>query len=110
MDWKIEFYNEDVEKRIKEWPDAMVPKLIWLLDLIKEIGPDKMSISHVKTMGQGLFKLSAKGHKDTGYALFCVSLPNKTIVILNGFMKSTAKLDPGATDLARSRMTELNYK
>lgn len=108
MEWKIEFYSEDVEKRIKEWPDTIVPKFIWLLDLIKEIGPDKMSISDVKTLGKGLFKLNAKNHNGTGCALFCVSSQNKTITILDGFIKSTEKTEPGSIELALSRMTQLN--
>jgi phage-related protein len=110
MAWKIEFYDEIVEASIKKWPEAMVPKFLWLLNLIEKVGPDKIDTPSIKALGNGLFKINAKSHKDIGCALFCVSAQENRVIILDGFTKMTPKKMLDRVMLAQNRMHEIYLK
>jgi phage-related protein len=110
MLYKIEFYDKRVETNIKEWPGDMVPKFLWLLELIEQVGPDQMDAAYIKTLGNGLFKINAKSNKNTGCALFCISQKNKTIIILDGFIETTQRASVNQIALARTRMHEISLK
>jgi hypothetical protein len=108
MTWKIEFYNKTVETNIREWPDGMMPKFLWLLHFIENVGPDKIGQPFVKTLGQGLFQITAKGHINTGCALFCISEKKKVVIILDGFVETDQGINPAAIELARAHMSEMD--
>jgi phage-related protein len=110
MLWKIEFYDRTVEANINKWPEDVMPKFLWLLNLMEKIGPDKMNASYIKTLGDGLFKINAKNDNEAGCALFCISTKDKTIIILDGLIKSSQKITPIETTLARTRMNEIRLK
>ena len=110
MLWKIEFYDKTVETNIKKWPGDMVPKFLWLLDLIEKMGPDHMDTPYIKTLGSGLFKINAKSNKNVGCALFCISPKDKTIIILDGLIQTTQEAGLDEIALARTRMHEISLK
>lgn len=107
MLWKIEFYNKTVEANIKKWPDSIMPKFLWQLNFIEKMGPNKIGMPYIKSLGQGLFKISVKSDEATGCALFCISTQDKTVIILDGFIEKTQKIMPDEIIVARSRMNDI---
>jgi len=106
MSWKVEFYNTKVMDTIQEWPVRIKAKFTRIVELMKDAGPDEVGMPHIKPLGRGLFEIRAKSDEGIGRALFCI-LSNKTIIILNGFIKKTQKTPAGEIDLARKRMEEV---
>ena|ERR1700733_3843490 len=106
MAWKIEFYNEKVEKSIKEWPEGIIAKFLWLSNAIEKFGPSKIGMPHIKALGQGLFEIRVKANEGIGRALFCM-IKGKIVIVLNGFIKKTEKTPLNEMELALKRMKEV---
>ena len=106
MLWKIEFYNKKLESSIKEWPEGLLAKFLWVSELIEALGPDKIGMPHIKPLGQGLFEIRVTAQEGIGRAFFC-TVKGKVVIILNEFIKKTPKAPPSEIVLARKRMTEV---
>ena len=106
MSWKIEFFDEKVEKSIKEWPESLLAKFTWISEIIETFGPAEIGMPHVKAMGKGLFEIRVKASAGIGRALIC-TVRGKVVVILNGFVKKTQKTPLGELALAKKRMAEV---
>lgn len=110
MSWKIEFYDKKVENSIKEWPEGLIAKFLWLSNVIEMFGPHDVGMPHIKPLGQGLFEIRVKAHEGIGRALFC-TIKGKNIIILHGFIKKTQKILLNDLILAKKRMAEVkNYE
>jgi phage-related protein len=106
MHWKIEFYDRRVESHIKEWPEGILAKFVWISAVIEEFGPADVGMPHVKALGQGLFEIRAKGKEGIGRALFC-TIRGRVVIVLNGFIKKTQKTPANEMTLAKKRMAEV---
>lgn len=106
MLWKIEFYDKKVEESIKEWPDGLLAKFLWIADVIEKFGPAELGMPHVKAMGQGLFEIRVKANEGIGRAMFC-TVKGKVVIVLNGFIKKTQKTPLNEIALAKKRMIEV---
>lgn len=106
MFWKIEFYDKKVEEDIKDWPERILAKFLWVSDVIEKFGPAEVGMPHVKAMGQGLFEIRVKSNEGIGRALFC-SVKGKIVIVLNGFVKKTQKTPSSEIALAKKRMIEV---
>jgi phage-related protein len=106
MNWKIVFYNEKVENSIKEWPDGIIAKFLWVSNVIEKFGPTKIGMPHIKALGQGLFEIRVKANEGIGRALFCM-VTGKIVIVLNGFIKKTEKTPLSEIELAQKRMKEV---
>jgi phage-related protein len=106
MDWAIEFYDKAVKQDIYNWPESILAKYLWISEAIEQFGPAKLTMPHVRPMGQGLFEIRAKGKDGIGRALYCTAI-GKKIVILNAFIKKTEKTPRSEIELAKKRMLEV---
>lgn len=106
MSWKIEFYDKKVENSIKEWPEGLIAKFLWLANIIEMFGPHDVGMPHVKPLSQGMFEIRVKAHEGIGRALFC-TIKGKKIIILHGFIKKTQKTLSKDLILAKKRMAEV---
>jgi hypothetical protein len=70
VNWKVEFYNEKVEKQTIAFPKGILADFLRVVELIKEIGP---------------FILLD--------AIFC-TVKDKKIIILHSFVKKTQNIPP----------------
>ncbi|KKP24878.1 MAG: hypothetical protein SZ59_C0001G0196 [candidate division TM6 bacterium GW2011_GWF2_28_16] len=107
MKWSVNFYSDSVKKSIMDWPIGINAKFVWIIELIQDFGPNKIGMPHIKSFGQGLFEVRAKGKEGIGRAFFCIVV-NKKIIILNGFIKKTQKTPLNEIELAKKRMKEVN--
>jgi len=106
MRWKIEFYDKKVENNIKEWPEGILAKFVWIADIIEDSGPTDVGMPHIKALGQGLFEIRSKGKEGIGRALFC-TIKGRVVIVLNSFIKKTQKTPPSEMALAKKRMLEV---
>ena len=106
MLWKIEFYSQKVEDSIKEWPEGILAKFIWVSDIIERFGPADVGMPHVKPLSHGLFEIRVKAKEGIGRAIFC-TVKGKVVIVLNEFIKKTQKTPPNEIALARKRMAEV---
>jgi phage-related protein len=106
MSWNIDFYDTKTMKNITKWPIGIKAKFTWIVELIKKHGPQEIRMPHVRTMGNGLFEIRAKGKEGIGRSIFCV-LSGKRITILTGFIKKTEKTPNMEIELSIKRMKEV---
>ena|ERR1700761_5082200 len=106
MLWKIEFYNEKVKNNIKEWPEGILAKFLWIVDMIEKFGPHEVDMPHIKSLGQGLFEVRVKANEGIGRALFCITR-GQIIIVLNELIKKTQKTPLSELELAQKRMKEV---
>ena len=52
MDWSIEYYNNEVEKRILALPKGLLARYLRLTDLMLEFGSD-LGLPHTRFLGEG---------------------------------------------------------
>lgn len=48
-------------KSMLDWPPGIKAKFMWVAELVEEFGPNEIGMPHIKSMGQGLFEIRAKG-------------------------------------------------
>lgn len=91
---------------IAGWPRGIGVKFARILNLIKNCGPEKVGMPHIKPMKQGLFEIRANGSEGIGRAFFCIK-KGRVIIILSCFIKKTQKTPASEIALARKRMEEV---
>ena len=105
MDWKIEFYNNKVEKEIYDFPVKIQAKLIDIMDMMIKLGPN-LGTPYTKLVKSGLFEIRAKAKEGIGRSFFCYK-KGKVIIILHSFIKKTQKTPKKELDIALKRMKEV---
>ncbi len=105
MNWKVEFFNEMVEKQTLAFPNGILADFLRVVELIEEFGPD-IGRPHTAPLGKGLFEIRAKGREGIGRSIFC-SVRDRKIIILHSFVKKTQKIPQREIDKALKRKKEI---
>ena len=105
MNWKIEFFNEMVEKQTLAFPKGILADFLHVVELIEEFGP-ATGRPHTASLGKGLFEIRAKGREGIGRSIFC-SVRDRKLIILHSFVKKTQKIPQKEMDKALKRMKEV---
>jgi len=105
MNWKIEFFNEMVEKQTLAFPKGILADFLRVVELIEEFGP-AIGRPHTAPLGKGLFEIRAKGKEGIGRSIFC-SVRDGKLIILHSFVKKTQKIPQKEMDKALKRMKEV---
>lgn len=108
MTWKVEFYNDSVERSILDMPPKIQARMLKLLELIEKHGAN-LGPPHTESMGEGLFEVRAKAQEGIGRSLFCY-MKGRHIIILHAFIKKSQKTPKSDLDLARQRKAEVERK
>lgn len=103
--WRIEYFNEKVEKAILQFPSGLLARYLHLTDLIEEFGPN-LGMPHTRSLGDKLFELRLKSKEGIGRAFFC-SIVNHRIVILHAYIKKSQKIPEKELKIARKRLVEV---
>jgi phage-related protein len=104
MDWKIVYYNDDLQRAILDLPPGLQARYIHLTERIRAFGPD-LGMPHTRALGQGLAELRLKAREGIGRVFFC-TLPGRRVMMLHVFVKKSAKAPPKELKIARERMKE----
>ncbi len=105
MNWKIEFFNEMVEKQTLAFPKGILADFLRVVELIEEFGP-AIGRPHTAPLSKGLFEIRAKGREGIGRSIFC-SVRDRKLIILHSFVKKTQKIPQKEMDKAVKRLKEV---
>ena len=105
MDYKIEYYSEDVEEQMLELPDTLAARYIVLTRRMTVVGAN-LGPPHTESFGEGLFELRLKGADGIARVFFC-TLVGRRVMMLHSFIKKTQKTPLREIELARRRMKEV---
>ena len=103
--WEIQFFNERIQREIRDWPVDIHADFLRLAGLMQEYGVD-LRLPHSRAMGKGLFELRCKGREGIGRAFYCM-LVGRRIVILHGFIKKTQATPDKELQIARKRQKDV---
>jgi phage-related protein len=104
MDWKIVYYNDDLQQTILSFSPGLQARYIHLTQRIVAFGPD-LGMPHTRALGQGLAELRLKSKEGIGRVFFC-ALSNRRVMMLHAFVKKSAKTPPRELKVARERMKD----
>ena len=105
MDYRIEYYSEEVQTQILALPDTLAARYIVLTRRMEALGPN-LGEPHTKAFGQGLFELRLKGAEGIARVFYC-TIVGKRIYMLHSFVKKTQKTPQADLNLATTRMKEV---
>lgn len=105
MEWEIGYSSEDLQQVILEFPAGLQARYIHLTERMLVFGPH-LGMPHTQAMGQGLFELRLKSKEGIGRVFFCI-LPAQRIIMVQAFVKKSAKTLAKDLKIARARMREV---
>jgi phage-related protein len=105
MDYKIEYYSEQVQGEILALPDTLAARYIVLTRRMEALGPN-LGVPHTQPFGHGLFELRLKGAEGIARVFYC-TVVGKRIFMLHCFVKKTQKTPQADLALATARMKEV---
>ena len=105
MDYRIEYYSEDVEQEILALADTLAARYIVLTRRMTAVGAN-LGPLHTDAIGDGLFELRLKGADGIARVFFC-TLIGRRIMMLHSFIKKSQKTPLRELDVARKRMKEI---
>ncbi|MBU0561743.1 MAG: type II toxin-antitoxin system RelE/ParE family toxin [Bacteroidetes bacterium] len=105
MKWSIEYYSDEVEKKILSLPNGLLARYLRLTDLILEFGSN-LGMPHTRFLGEGLIELRIKSKEGIARVFYC-TLIGKKIVMLHLFIKKSNKTPKKEIQTAKNRMKEV---
>lgn len=105
MEWEIDYYSDDVQKTIDDWPVGIRAYYARITERMLVFGPNP-GMPFTRSMGQGLFEIRARGKEGIGRAFFCVVVERK-IIVLHAFIKKSQKTPRKELEIARHRLTQV---
>ena len=105
MDYRIEYYSEEVQGEILALPDTLAARYIVLTRRMEALGPN-LGEPHTKAFGHGLFELRLKGAEGIARVFYCTII-GKRIYMLHCFIKKSQKTTQVDLNLAIVRMKEV---
>ena len=106
MQWTVETLNHLVDAEIEALPPLLNARLIRLMEMVENIGLERMREPHVKHIEGKIWELRAKASEGIARA-FYVTITGRRVIILHAFVKKSDKTPRGALETARNRMKEV---
>ena len=104
MEWEIDYYDDDLQRRIMAFPAGIQARFIHLTERMLTFGPD-LGMPHTRSMGKGLFEMRLKAKEGIARVFFC-TLPGRRIFTLHAFIKKSSKTPANDLNIARARLKE----
>ena len=105
MNWKIEYFNTDVENKILSLPDGLLARYLKLTDMMIVHGSN-LGLPHTKSLNDGLLELRLKSKEGIARVFYCTKV-GKNIVMLHSFVKKSQKIPKKEIDIAIKRLREV---
>jgi len=105
VSWTV-IVDERLEKWLNDIPADIKARIINIVDLLVEHGPQNVREPYVKHVKDKLFEIRAKG-KDSIARVFYFTIAGQRIVLLHGFIKKTQKTPEKELETATARMKEV---
>jgi len=105
MNWRIIYFNENVQEQIESWPVKMRAYYARITERMIIYGPN-LGMPFTRSMGNGLFEIRIRSQEGIGRAFFC-TIKERRIVILHAYVKKTQKTPSKELKIARRRMADV---
>ena len=105
MNWTV-IVDERLENWLNDIPKDIKARIINIIDLLIEYGPQNVREPYVKHIRGKLFEIRAKG-KDGIARVFYFTMTGQRIVLIHGFIKKTQKTPKKELETAILRMKEI---
>ncbi len=104
--WRVA-YDDRLEDWLQEIPSDIKARVLRVVDMLVRFGPENVREPYVRAIRgyKKLFEIRAKG-RDGIARVFYFTYQSKTIVLLHGFMKKTARTPQREIEVALRRMKE----
>ncbi len=100
--WRVTVLNKIVEAELTALPADMRARLAHIVELMVEVGPQRMRAPHVRPLGDKLWEMRMTGRDGIARAIYMLA-SERRIVILHAFVKKTQKTPQDALRLAAQR-------
>ena len=104
MEWSINYYNDEVEKKVLSLPAGLLARYLRLTDLMLEFGSN-LGMPHTRFLEEGLIELRIKSKEGIARVFYC-TIVGKKIVMLHVFIKKSNKTPKKEIQIAKKRMKE----
>jgi len=105
VNWTV-IVDERLENWLNDIPKDIKARIINIIDLLIEYGPQNVREPYVKHIRGKLFEIRAKG-KDGIARVFYFTMTGQRIVLIHGFIKKTQKTPKKELEIAVARMKEI---
>lgn len=105
VNWTVTV-DERLEKWLNDIPNDIKARIINIVDLLVEHGPQNVREPYVKHINGKLFEIRSRG-KDGIARVFYFTLSGRKIVLLHGFIKKSQKIPKKELEIAMIRMREV---
>jgi len=105
VNWTV-IVDERLENWLNDIPKDIKARIINIIDLLIEYGPQNVREPYVKHIRGKLFEIRAKG-KDGIARVFYFTMTGQRIVLIHGFIKKTQKTPKKELETAILRMKEI---
>jgi phage-related protein len=105
VSWTV-ILDERLESWLNDIPKDIKARIISIVDLLVEHGPQNVREPYVKHLQGKLYEIRAKG-KDGIARVFYFTMTGQRIVLLHGFIKKAQKTSKRELAIAVVRMTEI---
>ncbi len=106
MQWKIEYYNEEVKREIAALPDATFAKYEMIVTRLSQFGPNIQRMPHMRHLVDGLWEIRAIAN-DGSARIFYSWLRHNHYIMLHSFIKKSQETPKRELDKALRRMKEV---
>ena len=106
MDWTVEFLNTTVRDEITAMPPDIRARLERIVNLIQSHGLTNVHEPFVKHLEGPLWEMRMKGRDGIGRAIY-VTVSQRRVIIVRGFIKKTQKTPLRELEIARTRAKEI---
>lgn len=106
MRWTVETL-EVVDAEIEALPPKLQARLLRLMEMVENVGLDRIHEPHVKHLEGKLWELRAKAAEGIARGIY-VAVTGRRVVVLHVFVKKTPKTPKQALELAWERMKQVD--
>ena len=105
MGWTVETVSA-VDAEIEALPAALRARLVRLLEVVENIGPEALHAPHVKHLEGKLWELRVRAEGGTARGIY-VTATGRRVVVLHVFAKKSRKTPRRVLATARERMRQV---
>ncbi|WP_199286505.1 type II toxin-antitoxin system RelE/ParE family toxin [Pseudogemmobacter humi] len=98
---------EVVDAEIAALPPKLQARLLRLMEMVENVGLDRIHEPHVKHLEGKLWELRAKAAEGIARGIY-VAVTGRRVVVLHVFVKKTPKTPKQALELAWERMKQVD--
>jgi phage-related protein len=106
--WTVETIGDVVDSEMEALPASVRARLVRLLEMLENLGLERVREPHVKHLEGKLWEVRAMGSDGMARAIH-VTMETRRIVILHVFLKKSRRTPTTALALARSRLRSLMH-